>query len=635
MSKATTQPDNPPAGRILVLGMHRSGTSALARVLGLMGAWIGEADDLLPAHASDNPSGYWERTDVVNVHHEFLHEAGYAWDSLAGFDFDVVDVGLRKRLQAGIQRIVEAIEPQSRPLLLKDPRLCLLLPAWRAQLEKPACVIAVRDPREIAASIRQGPRGAYTSHFLLALWEKYMRGALAHLVGERVMFVSYERLVANPESEAERVLDGLRALGVTSLHAASPDALREFIDPNLRRSEPLSHMTLSPDQADLFAWLEQQCVADGPASVSGFPDGAPPDAVLAEYDKAFASNAERARQQALGDMSGRLAQVEAAVAHEQRRLLDELAQQRQHSDSLERERERLEREHERLNREIEQQTHALADREREQQRLQGDLAFVSTHASERAQAIEKFKRSLSWRITWPLRVILDLLLLRLPKALEQGLYKLYYAIPGLNEERKRNAILWIHAHHPWLSRHTLSYRLLQNERELSDMRAVPKRMDADRAKEFVAALTDPPLISIAMPVYNVEQAWLDAAVDSVRTQYYPHWELCIVDDGSTRPETLSALAKLEKDTDQRIRVQRLKRNEGIAGASNAALRMASGSHVGFLDNDDELTRDALIEMVRRIIVDDPDLIYSDEDKLNDQGEHFEPHFKPDFSPDLL
>ncbi|MBL8251107.1 MAG: glycosyltransferase family 2 protein, partial [Candidatus Competibacter sp.] len=109
-------------------------------------------------------------------------------------------------------------------------------------------------------------------------------------------------------------------------------------------------------------------------------------------------------------------------------------------------------------------------------------------------------------------------------------------------------------------------------------------------------------------------------------------ELCIADDGSTRPETLAVLRQIG---DPRCKIQFLERNRGIAAASNAALALAQGEYVAFLDHDDELTSDALYRVVKAVHQHDPDLIYSDEDKLSPQGYRLEPHFKPDYSPDLL
>ncbi|RTZ98302.1 MAG: glycosyltransferase family 2 protein [Deltaproteobacteria bacterium] len=152
------------------------------------------------------------------------------------------------------------------------------------------------------------------------------------------------------------------------------------------------------------------------------------------------------------------------------------------------------------------------------------------------------------------------------------------------------------------------------------------------AERRISGFEKQPVISIVMPVYNIEARWLEAAVDSVIGQYYPKWELCIVDDGSTRDETLACLKSIN---DARIRVELAEINEGISAASNKALSMASGAYVGFLDHDDVLSADALFEVVRVINGKDPDFIYSDEDKIDRAGRRKNPFFKPDWSPDLL
>lgn len=144
-----------------------------------------------------------------------------------------------------------------------------------------------------------------------------------------------------------------------------------------------------------------------------------------------------------------------------------------------------------------------------------------------------------------------------------------------------------------------------------------------------------PLISILAPVYNVETRWLRAAIESVRGQTYSNWELCLVNDGSTRAGVRELLEEYALG-DRRVRVRHLGENRGIVGASNVALEMATGEFVGLLDHDDELAPEALFEVVARLnVMPELDLIYTDEDKLELDGRRVEPFFKPDWSPDLL
>ncbi len=155
-----------------------------------------------------------------------------------------------------------------------------------------------------------------------------------------------------------------------------------------------------------------------------------------------------------------------------------------------------------------------------------------------------------------------------------------------------------------------------------------------RIREEAARFAYRPQISIIMPVYNSDPAWLREAIESVRGQLYDKWELCIADDASTKPAVRALLRQYQGD--ERIKVTYLGENQGISGASNAALAMARGEFVGFLDHDDELKPDALYRVVR-LLNERPDLdfIYSDEDKRSSDGRLVQPFFKPDWSPDLL
>lgn len=158
---------------------------------------------------------------------------------------------------------------------------------------------------------------------------------------------------------------------------------------------------------------------------------------------------------------------------------------------------------------------------------------------------------------------------------------------------------------------------------------------SEQIKKEVAGFKYRPKISIIMPVYNVEQIWLEKAISSVLNQIYYNWELCISDDGSTK-KYLKDLLRKYSTKDKRIRVNYLPFNKGIVGASNEALSLATGEFIGLLDNDDELSEDALYEIVKVLNEKrETDFIYSDEDKISEKGIRHTPFFKPDWSPDTL
>lgn len=145
-----------------------------------------------------------------------------------------------------------------------------------------------------------------------------------------------------------------------------------------------------------------------------------------------------------------------------------------------------------------------------------------------------------------------------------------------------------------------------------------------------------PLISIIMPLYNSPVKCLMQAIDSIRNQVYQNWELCAVDDGSI---DLRGLAVLEQyaDNDKRIRVISKKSNDGISVTSNVALEMAEGEFIALMDQDDEMAKDALFWVVRRINeVGNADWIYTDECKIAaDSSVKSDFFFKPDWSPSML
>ena len=145
-----------------------------------------------------------------------------------------------------------------------------------------------------------------------------------------------------------------------------------------------------------------------------------------------------------------------------------------------------------------------------------------------------------------------------------------------------------------------------------------------------------PVISIIVPTYNTTPKFLIDMIESVRSQTYAHWELCIA-DGSSSEADIKGILLSYAQMDKRIKITLLKDNKGIAGNSNEALSLANGNFVALLDHDDTLAPFALFEIVTVINESaDVDFIYTDEDKISENGRaRFEPHFKPDWSPDTL
>ncbi len=156
-----------------------------------------------------------------------------------------------------------------------------------------------------------------------------------------------------------------------------------------------------------------------------------------------------------------------------------------------------------------------------------------------------------------------------------------------------------------------------------------------RLRKRATAFAEQPLISVLMPTYNSKPEWLEAAIASVRTQIYPHWELCIADDASTDANVRPLLERHAAE-DPRIKLVFRGENGHICAASNSALEIASGTWTALLDHDDLLSEHALF-WVTEAISRHPDacMIYSDEDKCDGAGKRFDAYFKPDWNIDLF
>lgn len=221
------------------------------------------------------------------------------------------------------------------------------------------------------------------------------------------------------------------------------------------------------------------------------------------------------------------------------------------------------------------------------------------------------------------------------------LNKKYPVIPGTEDKVTR---LWIKAKKgfKYMAKNGISHSIqrakiekLRNQASYPNWLARNEVLDIEAMTQEIATFHYQPKISIAMPVYNVEEKWLRLCIDSILNQVYTNWELCMADDASTDPNVKKILTEYQQ-LDERIRVVFREQNGHISEATNSALAIATGEFVALLDNDDELAINAFYEVVK-VLNENPelDLIYSDEDKIDMDGNRSDPAFKPDWSPDLL
>jgi len=217
---------------VLVLGMHRSGTSALAGALEALGFEIGPEADVMPAD-DGNPEGYFELLSVVRANDDLLAHFGGRWDSPPDFASDWTEDAVALEFVESARVLVGELF-ESDGYLLKDPRISILLPLWRKVTDDQDCaIVIVRDPLEVAASLSR--RNGLPTLTGLALWAAYNRAMLRDLRGARVHICSYTDLIENPRAVLADMVQSLRAWGQLSEDA---DLARAFasIRPELRRN---------------------------------------------------------------------------------------------------------------------------------------------------------------------------------------------------------------------------------------------------------------------------------------------------------------------------------------------------------------------------------------------------------------
>lgn len=232
---------------VLVLGMHRSGTSVLARVVNLLGVPIGSKDDLMIESSPGNPKGHWESNSLTGLNEELLALAGGFWSAPPELEHGwclSIPQDFRQRAIDTFRKVYS-----TRTWVWKDPRNCITLPFWLDALSsRPLCVVAVRDPLEVAHSLWR--RDGYGATLSLALWERYVRDLLSNLSDLTVMFVPFDDLVEDPAAWCLRISSFLGTAGIAT-DPRSKQAVADFLDSpsglgRRSREEDRLAMTLAP-----------------------------------------------------------------------------------------------------------------------------------------------------------------------------------------------------------------------------------------------------------------------------------------------------------------------------------------------------------------------------------------------------
>ena len=396
--------------QMIVLGMHRSGTSVLARVLNLMGGYFGP-EGVSTGSNQENPKGFWERRDVRALNDWVLHSVGADWNRLARFDVDNLPESIVSEFSQRAARLVLELDAH-RPWFLKEPRLCILLPLWLRVLEVPIAIHIIRHPVEVAASLRT--RNGIPIAAGLALWEKHVRSAVAmsrHLPG---VLVTHRQLVLEPAQEIARLHEELADLGVAGLRLPGKQEIDAFVSTDLYRERESSIDVNENDGAEqvrLFGrfkdglpHLELKLPAGSVKQLVHYESTLPPmdptpksQAMPQSVDVALREKVA-AREQEAKSLRESVAKLEASLLRKEERLTAELmsiGQLQAQAMFVEQQSAAARMEIGKLQAELERSLVKAAGQERELQSLQSRVATLSaanaSAESRLEQAIAKAK----------------------------------------------------------------------------------------------------------------------------------------------------------------------------------------------------------------------------------------------------
>lgn len=224
------------AKSVCILGMHRSGTSAIARAVNLLGVYLGEDADLMAA-APDNPKGYWERNDIVELDDRILAGLKMSWDTPLPPPGGWERSGKMKEYRDEIKALIREKLSGHRFWAWKDPRTTVLFDIWREVIEELGdelvCLFAVRNPLDVARSLHK--RDKFTMEKSYGIWFNYNITALKAMKGLKCAFLSYDRFLADWKKELKRCAAGLD-IPWPEDETELTEKMSEFISPELRHS---------------------------------------------------------------------------------------------------------------------------------------------------------------------------------------------------------------------------------------------------------------------------------------------------------------------------------------------------------------------------------------------------------------
>ena len=310
----------PPPTAVLIVGMHRSGTSALAGLVGKLGVPLGER---LLAAGSDNPKGYWEHEDVVALHERLLSRLGSRWDDVRALPDGWGESEAAQEASSAIGEVISRDFSGNVLWAIKDPRLCRVLPLWVEVLQqhqiRPVVLFMVRNPREVAASIEA--RNHWHPLVGKLMWLRYMTEALTASSELPREVVLYDDLLADPIPVVTKAFTRLGVKAGSAISVQQRKVIADFVDVADRH-----HTTLAVDGSgsELDA-IAEQLYESLVAIAHGANRWSSADKIIARFHREWQKNG--AGVDAMADMAARIDQCLRSKEADNFRLHSELAAQ--------------------------------------------------------------------------------------------------------------------------------------------------------------------------------------------------------------------------------------------------------------------------------------------------------------------
>jgi len=589
---------------IVVLGMHRSGTSAVTRGLQVLRVSLG--DRMMPPAEGNNAKGFWEDIDLNALNIQMLAAVRSDWSYLTPIETKDVET---LRNAGYFLRAVELLRQKVGGVAVfgfKDPRVAKLLPFWKevfvhCQFDV-SYVLTVRHPLSVTRSLIK--RDGLPAEKCYLLWLEYVLKSLADSAGCQRVLVDYDLLMKSPDHELGRLAT---QLDLTLDAEELQNYKTGFLDQSLRHTVY--------QVKDLL--LESSC----------------PPLVQEIYTTLLNVAMDRIQLDAPAmQKTIELWTTEFNRSHTALKLADKLDAQKVAALQTVVERDG----------QIASLNQGVVERD-------GQIAEINRIYAEALGSIDEIRASSSWRITAPLRFVstkaknIVSVIRLLPR-----IYRVGGGAVGVTKKAWR-----AFTHEGWAGVKRRIIFVAQGrsgvfgsapvlaKNEENDygewVRRYDTLTDEDRKKikSRIDGLPNKPLFSVVMPVYNPPILFFEKAIQSVRNQLYPNWELCIADDASTDPLVRKVIERHCKQ-DKRIKVIYRTENGHISRASNNALELAHGDFVAMFDHDDAIPEHALYLFAEELNRNpEVDFLYSDQDKIDTNDVRYDPYFKPDFNPDLL